>query len=90
MEEKLDFARVHRKIAEAQSCLVKLTEQDGLMISHGFGHYLSAFLTAGMSVREGFYYRQDRKRDAAIKAWREKWENALTPEEKRLYEFMPI
>ena len=86
----MDFARVHKKIAEAQSFLGKMTEQDGLMLSQDFDNYLSAFLTAGMSVRDGFHYRQDRKRNAAIKAWREKWESALAPEEKHLYDFMHV
>jgi hypothetical protein len=90
MEGKLDFARVHKKIAEAQSFLGKMTEQDGLMISRGFDDSLSAFLSAGMSVRDGFHYRQDRPRDIAIKAWHAKWKNALTPEEQDLYEFMRV
>jgi hypothetical protein len=65
-----------RKIAEAQSFLGKMTEQDGLMISHGFDHDLSAFLTAGRSVCYG------------VEVWRKKWENALTSEENHLYDFM--
>ena len=87
----MDVARVHKKLAEAQSGLGKMTETDGLMMSDGsFDYYLSAFLTAGMSVRNGFHYRRDPKRNAAIKAWRKKWENALTPEEQDLYEFMRL
>ncbi len=86
----MDFARVHNKIAEAHTFLGKMTKQDSLMLSQGFQHYLSAFLTAGMSVRGGFQYRQDRKHNAAIKAWREKWENALTSEEKHLYDFVHV
>jgi hypothetical protein len=86
----LGLARIHKKLAEAQSFLDKMTEQDGLMTSRGFDDYLSAFLSAGMSVRDGFHYKQDRARNAAIKAWRENWEKAHTPEAKRLYEFMHV
>src|SRR5438094_484689 len=67
-----------------------MTEQDGLMISRGFDDYLSAFLSAGMSVRDGFHYKQDRARNDAIKTWRKNWEKALKPEQHRLYEFMQV
>jgi hypothetical protein len=53
-----------------------------------FDYFLSAFLNAGMSVRGSFQYRQSRQRNQAIKAWRTQWENLLSPEERRLYEFM--
>lgn len=53
-----------------------------------FDYYLSAFLSAAMSVRDGFKYRQNRPRDKAIKAWHAQWESNLTAEEKPLYEFM--
>ena len=33
-----------------------------------FDFYLSAFLNAGMSVRDAFHVEQDRKRNEAIKA----------------------
>src|ERR1700730_6423871 len=54
-----------------------------------FDYYLSAFLSAGMSFRDGFQIRQDRPRNTAIKTWRAQWENNLTSEEKSLYDFMP-
>src|SRR5438128_3161805 len=88
--EILDLARIHKKLTEAQSFLSKIIEQDGLMVGGGFDNYLSAFLSAGMSVRAGFHYKQDRARNADIKAWRENWEKALTAEEKHLYEFMHV
>jgi hypothetical protein len=53
-----------------------------------FDYNLSAFLSAAMSVRGGFRYRQDRARNTAIKQWCAQWENTLTPEEKSLYVFM--
>jgi hypothetical protein len=92
----LDLARVHKKLAEAQFFLEKLTEQDRRIFGGGdprepfepFDYYLSAFLNAAMSVRDGFQYRQNRPRNTAIKAWRAQWESNLTPEEKTLYEFM--
>lgn len=53
-----------------------------------FGYDLSAFLNAAMSVRERFQIRQDRPRNAAVKAWRAQWESSLSPDEKVLYSFM--
>jgi len=53
-----------------------------------FDFYLSAFLNAGMSVRDAFHVRQDRKRNEAVKKWKEDWEARLTLEERCLWEFM--
>ena len=86
----MDLTRVYKKLAEAQFFLGKLTEQERKMIGdmEPFDYYLSAFLNAGMSVRGGFHYRQDRARNEAAKAWREQWENNLSSEERTLYDFM--
>jgi hypothetical protein len=90
MEEKLDFARVHEKLAEALVFLAKMIEEEPRLVGdkQSFERYLSAFLSASMSVRGGFQYRQDRLRNSAIKAWRAQWESTLAPEEKSLYEVM--
>jgi hypothetical protein len=54
-----------------------------------FEDYLTAFLASGMSVCNGFCYQQDRARNKAIKAWREKWvKDNLTPDKQRLYDDM--
>src|SRR5262249_38775669 len=50
--------------------------------------YLSAFLTAAMSVRGAFHYERDRKRSEAVKAWKQRWETGLSPDKARLYHFM--
>jgi hypothetical protein len=86
----LDLARIHKKLAEARTWLGNMFEQDGLMIRGRFDDYLSTFLSPGMSVRDGFHYEQDRPRNAAVKAWCKKWENALTADEQDLYEFMRV
>jgi hypothetical protein len=86
----LDLVRVHKKIAEAQFFLWQMIWQERQIAGdrRPFDYYLSAFLSAAMSVRGGFHYRQDRARNDAIKAWRAQWERNLTAEEKDLYEFM--
>jgi len=86
----MDIARLHKKIAEADFFLRKMIEQEPRIIGDKdpFDYYLSAFLSAAMSVRGGFQYRQNRPRNNAIKAWREQWESDLTPEERTLYDFM--
>jgi hypothetical protein len=81
MERNLDLGQVQQKIAEAHLFLAKMTERERQLVGEPFNHYLSAFLAAGMSVRDPF-------RDKTIKAWREEWEKSLPPDEKRLYEVM--
>jgi hypothetical protein len=82
----VDLSRVRKKLEEAQFFLGKMVEQEPLIVGgEPFDFYLSAFLNAAMSARNGFQVRQDRRRNGAIKAWREQWENDLYPEEKRLY-----
>jgi hypothetical protein len=90
VEGKLDLARIHKKIAEAHFFLCKMIEQEPRLIGdkEPFDHYLSAFLSAAISVCDGFHYRQNRARNYAIKAWREQWENNLVQEERHLYDFM--
>lgn len=87
---KLDISRVHKKIAEARLFLNDLTKQEQRIIGdkEPFDCYLSAFLSAGNSVRDGFQARQICACNKEIKAWRESWEQALTSEDRILYEFM--
>ena len=83
-------ARLDQKIGEAHFFLHKMIKQDPRIIGdkEPFDYYLSAFLNAGMSVRNGFQIRQDRPRNAAIKAWRVQWESSLSLGDKTLYDFM--
>jgi hypothetical protein len=80
-EKILNIGHVHEKIAEAHLFLAKMKEQERQLVGEPFSHYLSAFLAAGMSVRDPF-------RDKAIKDWREKWEGSLTTHQKLLYHSM--
>jgi len=77
----LDRAQVHRKLEEACLFLGKMTERERQLLGEPFDCYLSAFLTAAMSVRDPF-------RDKSIKAWRESWEKTLAPDENYLYKAM--
>jgi hypothetical protein len=81
---------VEKKVREARFFLDKMKKQEQRAFGdkEPFDFYLSAFLNAGMSVRTGFHVRQDRARDAPIKAWRESWEQALPSEERGLFKFM--
>ena len=84
------LVRLQKKIGEADFFLRKLREQEPRIIGdkEPFDYYLSAFLNAAMSVRDAFQIRQDRPRNAAVKAWRERWECDLAADEKNLYDFM--
>jgi len=86
----MDLARVQKKIGEAQFFLAKMNERERRASGDHvqFDYYLSAFLSAAMSMRCEFRYRQNRARNEATKAWRAQWENNLNPEEKSLYKFM--
>jgi hypothetical protein len=86
----LVLARLYKKIGEADFFLRKMREQESRIIGdkEPFDYYLSAFLNAAMSVRNGFQIRQNRSRNAAVRAWREQWESTLTPDDKTLYDFM--
>jgi hypothetical protein len=87
----MDLERVKRKLLEAQFFLEKMLKQDRLPYGdtkNSFDNYLSAFLSASMTVRSLFHVKQDRKRNEEIKAWRDNWCSNLTPEEKRLLRFM--
>lgn len=84
--------RAEAKLHEVRSSLDKIREQEqrALGVRESFNQYLSALLSAGMSVRDTFHVRQDRKRNEAVKKWRETWEARLTPEQMSVYEFMRL
>jgi hypothetical protein len=89
-EGELVVARLQNKIGEASFFLRKMLEQEPTIMGDKvyFDYYLSAFLNATMSVRDGFQVRQNRPRNTAIKTWRAQRESNLTPDEKTLYDFM--
>jgi hypothetical protein len=81
MEEKMDLARVQKKIAEARFFLGKMTEQErrvGGDDREPFDFYLSAFLSAARTVD----YRLRHEQAGIYPAWRTAWDARLTPQEK--------
>jgi len=85
----MNIKNAKKKLREARFFLNYMIEQERKAGDEElFDFYLSAFLSAGMSVRDAFHVEQDRNRNNAIKAWKKVWEVRLTPEEKRLYDFM--
>jgi hypothetical protein len=85
----MNIKNAKKKLREVRFFLNHMIEQERKAgDEEPFDFYLSAFLSAGMSVRDAFHIEQDRNRNNAIKAWKKVWEVRLTPEEKRLYDFM--
>jgi hypothetical protein len=79
---------IEKKLREAKFFLEKMIHHERLASNakEPFEFYLSAFLSAGMSVRDAFQVRQDRKRNEAVKKWKRDWEAHLTP--KDVWDFM--
>jgi hypothetical protein len=86
----MNIEKVEKKVREIRFFLDKMREEERRAFGdrEPFDFYLSAFLGAAMTVRGAFHIRQDPKRNAAIKAWKEAWEARLTPEDSCAYEFM--
>lgn len=86
----MNLDQVEKKLRECHFFLSKIIEQERKAFGdkEPFDFYLSAFLGAGTTVRNGFHTEQDRKRNKEIKVWREKWEGSLPMEENHLYQFM--
>jgi hypothetical protein len=82
----MDLARVHKKIAEAQFFLDKLTAQEPRIIGdkEPFDYYLSAFLNATRTVD----YRLRHEQGAAYKPWRKAWDVRLDPQQSGLMKFI--
>jgi len=81
---------IEKKLREARHFLDKMRKQEKRAFGdkEPFDFLLSAFLNATTSARNAYHQQQDRKRNDAIKAWKTGWENALSPAEKLLYNFM--
>jgi hypothetical protein len=79
-----------KKLRETRFFLNKMIEHERMAFDdkEPFEFYLSAFLSAGMSVRGAFHVKQDRKLNEAVKRWKEAWEAKLMPEERCLWDFM--
>jgi hypothetical protein len=80
---------VEKKLQEARTFLSKMRDQEQRAFGdkEPFDHHLSAFLSAGMSVRGAFHVKQDRARNAAVEKWKKQWEAQLTPEQEWIYNF---
>jgi hypothetical protein len=80
---------VEKKLREARTFLNKMRDDEQRAFGDKeFDQYLSAFLSAGMSVRGAFHVEQDRQHDQKVKNWKQNWEAKLPPESKRVYDFM--
>ena len=85
----MNIKNAEKKLREARFFLNHMIEQERMAGDEKpFDFYLSAFLSAGMSVRDAFHVEQDRKRNKAVKEWKKAWEARLTPEQRRLLDFM--
>jgi hypothetical protein len=81
---------VEKKLQEARHFLDRMRDQEQRAFGDRtpFVQYLSAFLSAGMSVRSAFHAKQDRQRNEALGAWKNGWESKLTQDQMQIYEFM--
>jgi hypothetical protein len=81
---------IEKKLREARFFLNKMSEHERMAFDDNepFDFYLSAFLNAGMSVRNGLHVRQNRSRNDALRAWRARWESSLSLTERLVYSFM--
>jgi hypothetical protein len=79
-----------KKLQEARTFLTNMRDQEHRAFGdkEPFDHSLSAFLSAGMSVRSAFHVKQDRARNEAVRKWKEEWVGKLTPAQKCVYDFM--
>jgi hypothetical protein len=74
----MNIQNAKKKLREARFFLNHMIEQERKAgDEEPFDFYLSAFLNAGMSVRDAFHVEQDRNRNNAIKAWKKVWEVRL-------------
>src|SRR6516165_7648517 len=86
--DPLNIKNAEKKLREARFFLNHMIEQERMAGDEKpFDFYLSAFLSAGMSVRDAFHVEQDRKRNKAVKEWKKAWEARLTPEQRCLWDF---
>jgi hypothetical protein len=82
----MDLTRVHKKIAEAQFFLGKMTEQERQIAGdkQPFDYYLSAFLSAARTIENRLCHEQG----VLYKTWRKEWDARHTPAEFSLMKFI--
>ena len=83
---------IDKKLREAGYFLDKMRKHEAKAFGdkEPFDFLLSAFLNATTSARCAYRKEQDRERNAAIKSWKATWENGLTGNENRIYDFMQV
>jgi hypothetical protein len=83
---------IDKKLREAAHFLNEMRKQEQKAFGdrEPFDFNLSAFLNAATSARVAYRKEQDRERNAAIKNWKAAWENGLTGDAKRIYDFMQV
>src|SRR5215831_2871756 len=85
-------APIDKKLREARYFLGELRGRENRAFGdrEPYDFLLSAFLSAGMSVRELIQRAQNRSQNPAIKGWKAKWERRLKlkPEDWDLYDYM--
>jgi hypothetical protein len=82
---------VEKKLQQARDFLNRMRDQEQRAFGdkETFDQYLSAFLSAAMSLRDALHVKQDRRRPhQAMKEWKETWKANLTQEQMHIYEFM--
>jgi hypothetical protein len=82
----MDLERVEKKLREATFFLSKMVDQGKRASGERkpFDFYLSAFLNAARSID----YRLRHEQKAAYEPWREKWNEALTPDQSALVKYL--
>jgi hypothetical protein len=94
----MNVEATEKKLREAAFFLDKMEEEERRSVGdrEPFDFYLSAFLSATMTVRKSYHYRQGRntnkedikKLNQAVTAWRKTWEKNLTRPQKSVYSFL--
>jgi hypothetical protein len=81
---------IDKKLRETGFFLDEMREQEKRAFGdkEPFDFKLSAFLNAGMSVRNVIERAQNLSQNPAIKGWKAKWEGGLKPDDWNLYDYM--
>jgi hypothetical protein len=90
-DNKMNLDIVDAKLLDAHSALREMQAQERKAVDPNrvFERNHTAFLAACDTLRDQFHQRSDRTRNAAIKAWKDGWEEQLkTTGDRALYDFM--
>ena len=87
---KTTIDQIQKKLRETEFFLAKMTDQEARAFGdkEPFDFYLSAFLSAGMSVRDGLFKGQIPDPNRTITEWRSRWKKTRTEGELCLFDFM--